>query len=1849
MRLPSVVLALTAAACGGHSHNELQVMSFSPQGAIDKVEAVEIRFDRPAIGEDLVGKPAAPGSIEITPHIAWKGFWQDRQTLVVEPTEALAPSTRYEVQLAGELGKRTAQFTFAFVHAPLAVEGVWGIPADSLPPDGDVPLSFNQAVRPDDAAQHCKLIGEHGDIALAAQAGPASNQLALHPAAKLDPGAAYTLTCVGLAGAGGNAPLAQPYTLAVRARPLLSVVKVEPNGQDIGADDVDITIQFSTPVSLDAARKAVASVPVIPQLARGTLSADGTAYKVTTSLDVATDYTIRVVGLVDTFGQKLTKPFEAAFHTGDASPRLSMERGIFALEASAKGYPLWSRNVATIDVECGQIPRDRVVQVVTTDMNYDAWGGNDTNKDIDWKALHVAKKASSIKTAGKNKWLLHDLDLGERCGSTSGARGVYLAEIHSDEVHDDNRWGWHQRDRVLANVTDLGVVLEAGTSSGIVWVTSLATGAPVDGAKVSVYTPNGKQVFVGTTDHDGLLKIPGSVQLKGNKPKSSEPEAEYDWDYYRAQRLVAVVEQGTDVAVVDGNWSNGIQTWNFGVPEDRSAGKTRIRGFIESDRGLYRPGEQVLFKGIVRELADATPPRVPTAKDVAIEVLDSRGAVVLDTKQKLSSFGGFAFDHELPAEATLGDYYVTATIADQTFREKFSVEEFRPTAFELGLKSTAANPKLGDRLAFDLDAKYLFGSPVDGAKVEWSVRKRRHVIKFPGFDEYTFSSNPHMFWWWEPRDDYGEFVADGTAETDKQGHARITARDASAPGAPEGSAAKAVDPLDYIVNASVTDATDQTLTKSAVVGVHPTDFYLGMHANECVQAVGMPFGVNLVAMAPDGKQVATKAHLSFIRDERACEWSSIGMRSYEHCDDHDKVAMERDIDLAATGSHTERIYPTEPGEYIVRVDAKDAGGRAVSAASIIWVIGKGDAFWSGDEGDRMTVVASKPTYRVGDTARLVAQANLKSPTALVTIERDGILDARVTKLASASEGLELPIADAWAPNVYARVTMVAGRHGDGDANRPQFKMGLVELKVASTHKQLDVAVALDRDHVRPGEPVTGKIVVTHDGQPVRAEVALSAADEGVLQLIAYATPNPMATFYASYGLGVDAATSWNRIARLADPESGDPDEGGDMRSKSNGQRVRSKFVASAFWAPMLVTDDHGEVAFHFTAPDNLTAFRLMAVAADTGDRFGAGERRLTVNKPLMAQPVLPRFLTSGDRAVVGVELHNHTDQAGMAVVIAKANGAVLDGTRQQVALAANGSARVRFTAKAAQNAAVTFSFAVALGSEKDAVDVTVPIEKPRAIEHATLAEQTLGDGEVWRGTVGSGSDIVRSDSSLAITVDRSGVGDLAPGLRALVEYPYGCLEQTMSRFVPLVAAKDLANTLDDSALQGTPIDRYIRIGAQKVMNHQQGDGLFSLWPQSQTYPHLAAYALWGLTVAQKAGVPVPADVFDRGIAGLEDWIKGKDAIQPDGSGATAAMAAYVMALRGKPDAALDAKLFAIRASLPKWGQAFLLRALALAKADKQQVGELEQLIAASIAVKDGVARVHESIPGEEYELYMTSDVRAAAITLAALLEVDPKSELIDPLAAGLKQARLGSGEWGTTQENVWSLVALAQYAKRVTPGTTTATVTVGGKVVAKRVIRGGDIAVVRVPLGGVGGDDVQVAVDHAAHVGVRATLARVDDGKPLSHGYTVDREYLDAKSASPIDHVRAGDIVTVKLTIHADAAHKWIALVDPMPAGFEALDAKLATGGDDAAARDDQPKNPWARYWGTGVLWDHQDMHDDRVAWFADFMQQGVYTVTYRARATIAGTFAAAPAHIEAMYQPGVNGRSEAKVVTVEN
>lgn len=1821
--------------------SSLNVTSYPPNETSTGTTEVQLRFDQPVVDEDQIGDKVEKPPIEVEPAVSAKAYWLDRQTMVVTIYDKLTPSTRYEVSLTGELGERTGRFSFDFVHQPLVVEGMWGVDLENLPIDPILPIHFNQAVRVEDVVAHCRLHKQgasDGDIALApATEANVSDHVRVKPTSTLTRDTNYELTCDSLKGDGGDTPMAAAYVQKIHTHPAFAIIKATPTGADVAADDVDIKFEFATPVTLDDIRAKLSSKPKIAGLTQGWLDRAGKKYKARVNLKSLTRYKITFASdLADRFQQTLEKPYTLSFKTGTARPRMSFETGIYALEASAPGYPVWTRNVKDIDVQCAAVPKKRIVKLLTSALDYDPWYDAGNDKSLKWKKLGLRTVDQRIsKDERKDKWQLTNLVMKDVCGSKTD-HGLFLAEIRSPDVKPDNEHPWRYRPnrRVLANVTDLGILVKAGTASGLVWVTNLSTGKPVPGANVSVYTPQGRMAYRGQTDTDGLLRMPGSTQMM-RKPGADDRkdfDDEYD-DYYsyRSQRFIVIVEKGADLGVVDGNWANGIQAWNFGVQTDRRSGKSRIRGFIQSDRGIYRPGETVHFKGIVREITVNQPPVVPKTAKVKVNIEDSRGQNVFTKTMRLSQFGGFAFDLPLTTEANLGDYYVTAKVKGQTFRERFSVEEFRKVSYEIGLSGTERHGRLGAKLRFKVDANYLFGAPVTGATIEWNVQRRAHSIRFPKFPGYTFSDQGSRGYYYYHYDDYDgnsytDYVSDGEGETDKRGLFRFSMRD------PQTNFSG---PQDYIVGVSVTDETEQTVTKSTVVTAHKTEFYLGLHTQEYVQAVDMPFSINTVALAPSGAHVGTKATMKFIRYTYECKWSG-GYRSYRTCKQKQDVEMEREIDIPSTGTGTERIMPKKPGEYIIRIETKDDRGNKVVSSGYVWIIGKGKAFWSGDESARMSLIASKENYKAGETARLVPRTGMKNATALITVERNGILDAYIKPMASSADGIEIPLTELHAPNVFTSVAMVTGRTGEGDRNRPRFKLGITELKVSPENQQLDVAVTMDKPSYQPGETVSGVIRVTSAGQPVSAEVSVSVADEGVLQLIGYKTPDPMKTFYANWGLGIDSSTNWNRIARLNDPSTGDPDHGGDS-GPGGGDKVRSNFVSSAFWAPALVTDENGEARFSFKAPDNLTAFRTMAVAADIGSKFGSGEKRFTIKKPLLAKPVLPRFLNTGDRARVGVIVHNYTGEDGEATVTATVKGVYLKKNTRTVKLSKDGKKRVDFPVKVLASRKATFEFSVAMASHSDALRLDVPINRPLTVEHKILAEGIGGANgeEVITIPVSWDDSLVANRSRITINVDRTGLASLEPSLRYLIEYPYGCLEQTLSRLIPLTKVKDLAASLNMQSLKGAKLDGFIKAGVAKIARHQHADGHFSLWPSGTVYPHLTVYALYGLTEAKRAGVKVPKHTIHRGIVALKQWTA-RQTPTPGGDSGTMAQAAYVLAALGTPDAGLVARLFETRRGLPRYGLAFLLRAMKRTKAAAKDIETVKNELIAAASVEGQLAIVRESDP--KLSRYMSTDARSSAITLSALLEIDPDDDIIDRLVEGLKKLRKPSGYWRNTQANLYALVALSDYARGQAVDSELVAISMNGKHELRRRLKGAKVLSFRRYLNNYKPGELKLDVSGKVRYSVRLTEAREDPADtPVDQGFSVKSQYLNPKDNSPATEFKTGQLVKVRVEVEAPESREFVAVEAPLPAGFEAVNTKLATSANVSGV---STRSSWR--------WTHRELRDDRALGFADNMYKGTMTMEFLARATTPGTFIAPPARAEEMYSPEVYGRSTSTKIVIK-
>lgn len=1827
-----VVAAALGVACGGKKGGQtLHIVGHGPSGSVDDPkQALRISFDHPVVDEQQVGRALSRSPLQVSPKLGLRAHWLDRQTLVATPETPWQKATRYSVSLTGELADKLAEsFAFSFVHDPLEVVGTSGVNLRWVPSNPTFKLTFDQKVEADEVVERCKLLAKSESVELVASDDKqVALAIDLKTKSALTQGRTYTLHCEAVPPAQGNAPLAKPYEVAFAVYPTLKLTKSSPtDGERVTPDELTLALGFSTPVDQAELKKHVRITPKHPTLKREWLERQEVNHELTATLEADTTYTVQVDGkLTDRFGQKLGTSRTFTFVTTDASPSLTMENGIFAIEAGAKGYPVWSRNVDKLTLECASVPKARIVAVLTSGISYGSWYDNDQPDALDFRGLGLKAKQQQVDTGSrKNKWTRTDLSFASHCGG-GAERGVYLAEVRSPLVEARRKeTGGTYPFRVLGNVTDLGVMLKVGPGSGLVWVASLQKAEPVRGATINLYDAAGHRVFGGLSDERGLLLLPGSDKLLAKdktQASDSDPYAESS-DTYRDQRLIAIVEKDADLAVVDGNWSDGIDAWNFNLSTDRSGGELATRGFIESDRGIYRPGETVHLKGLVREVPAAGEPRIPSAKQIDVHVEDGNGAELLKESFKLSEFGGFSLDVPLDEGARTGDYYVTATLGKQTFRQTFSVEEIRPVSFEITAPNVPSDVRIGATVKLGIEARYLFGAPVNGAHVHYEVERRRHWVYFPELSDFSFEDWSEGDWdpWWEP-DHYADFMSEGEGSTDEKGRYQLTLKD----DAKELNGAQ-----DYLIRTSVRDATDQEVTKRISVTAHPSDFHLGIASDSWVATVDKPFSVRVLAVDHAGKPIDGEAKLTIERVLQSCD--NEGPYGYWNCERKRNLVGTRNVKLQASAPRSEQLSLTEPGEHLVRVETHDKRGTVIKASTSIWVVGSGESYWASDSSVRMSLIPSKRSYAPGDTAVLVPEASTKGASMLVTIERNGIIEARIEQ-GDGSAGIQIPISEAYAPNVFVSVALIRGRRGEQDSERPEMKLGMVNLPVSFTQRALNVQVSTEGTDFQPGQTITGKVrVLGQDGNPVRAEVALSAADEGVLQLIAYQTPNPMDSFYAPWGLGVQTASSWNRVAKLqARPEeAGEEGADGSGAAKDN---VRSRFVASAFWAPALVTDAQGEANFSFVAPDNLTAFRLMAAAADVGARFGAGEQRVRVRKDLLIAPIVPRFLLGDDQIELGAVVHNYTDKAGEVETTFDVEGVIPRTKTVRSKVAANGKVIVRFPVKVQPVSAAMFKVSTALvgTTARDALQLPLPVERAVVKDAESVF---AGRGTTAQAALEWHRGIDSKASTLEVFVDRTGMADLGPSLKYLVHYPYGCLEQTMSGFVPLLKVRELAKSLQLPELLGDKLDTYSRLGVAKVIRHQHADGNFSLWPDSTTYPHLTVYAMWGLNEAKRAGLRVEQRALQLGLSALKSW--SSDAARKFGPGdetGTLAMAAYVMAELGAADPALHARLFAARNALPVYGKAFLARALKRAKGSAADTQVLLTEIASAVRVKDGLGEIVDPMAPESH--YFSSESRSMAMVATALLELSPGNVLVEPLVMGLKKRRAG-GRWGSTQENVYGLLALADYAKAQSAGKAKITVRAGDKSLLDSTLVGGAIARVRLPL-----DELTrgalLSFESNEPVYYSAVFYKVRPepvAGELDHGFAIKREYLHFTSEQPVSSVKVGDLVKVRLHISTPQGRSYVAISDPLPAGFESINTNLATERD---VSDDE-----SYQW----FWDYRSLRDERTDWFVDSLAQGSRQLDYVLRATHVGNFTVPPTQAAEMYAESVMGHSRSDVLTV--
>ena len=1825
MRLHILVLVALVIGCGGGSKPKGDLTAAGTP--IGKVEGGQVRvivtFSKPMVAKDKIDKPLPASPIKIDPDLGGEARWADEKTLVVVPTQSLPVSTKFVATVPGSTksldgSQLGTAVTFEFFTERLS--GVLEVVGskERATKDQVFKISFNHEVPWAQVEKHCAIHGggKRVGLKLTPDALAPSKSYTVTPAAELALASEYAIACSpDVRGTVGNLGLEAKLEEKFRTYGPLAYVGIEPSGNDIVPDeDLVLKLAFTNPLKPPYAITIAPAVPGFPKQCHA-LSDDNPGLACAAQLDARTAYTIHIAeGQQDVFGQKLGKAQVIELRTADAQPTISMDSGYFVAELGRPVLPIWTRNVTKLDLDIVDITPANFHEL---QPRLDWW----ENKPADFAKTRLRVQRKKVTVAGeKNKWGQRPIDPAALVGRKAGP-GMYYIEIGSPEVkrppYEDGG-----RQKVLVNFTDIGVVSKLSPTRGLVWATSLSTGKPLPNATVSARDGAGKVTWTGTTDAAGIAILPGTDKLRGKRAARPSEDEEGDFGGGTAD-LRIYVANGADWTMINPDRSGGLSPWAFNVSTDTGGGAARLRGFMHTDRGLYRAGEKVHVKGIARVTKLGEPLAAPgEGKKVKVTVHGPQGRVFHTTEAKLSAFGGFWFDIDLPGDARLGDYSIRAQLEHGTFERDFTVEAYRPATFEVKGKANANRIIARGQLDGSITASYLYGAPLRAGEVDITVHSRPRRVQFKNLDGFEFSDDRKYDRYYYGESEYSQsFVTEDHVALDATGKATF-----SIPITPNDVTGDA----DLLVRAAVTSPSNEVINKTFTVPYYQSRTYFGIKSPGYFLEVKKPAKFQVVAVSPDGKIVDTRAKVTVTRRDWNCVWEDWGYRGSYQCKEDNKVILAKTIQITGKPADVE-ITPESGGNYLVVVEPEKAR-EASQAAQSLYAWGDGGGAWRSDDTLTFDIISDKKEYKPGDTATLLLKTDLKQATGLVTIERDGVIEQRLIDVTPTQKHITVPITDKMAPNMYVSVALVQGRMGDGPRGKPRMRMGLVNLPVRPQDNTLNVAIETDKADYRPGTPVTATVKVTDKaGNPVSAEVSITAADEGVLSLIGYETPNPVPVFYAPWGIGVSTATQLEYIRDIPGPNVERPASGGDAPGT-----LRSRFVSTAVWAPGAITDAQGIAKVTFKAPDNLTAFRMMAVAADKSTRFGSGDKRFTVSKPLQLHQALPRFVNLGDKIQAGVVVHNETGKAGSATVklVGDARLAIAGGTEKKIDLAKGANVPVLFDLTAAQLGTASLKFSVAMGGESDAVEFKLPVQHPSPVVTQHVAHAATSDATSI--ALALPADALPETAQLVVSVDPDGLSGIDQGLRELIQYPYGCLEQTTSRVIPMLAVRDLAESLDLDGLRGPALEHFVREGIAKIGRHQTAYGGFSLWLGGEPDPYYTAYALWGLHLAKQAGYRIDGDRIADGLQYLRNDGQNPDKDRPyyDESGnlGSQAFALYVRAVLGDKDPQAATKLLG-EASLPIYGKAYVARALAAgtSKTDpavKKLVDELAQLAATATAAD----KLIDEPADADLDGYMSSSLRTTAMVLDTLVELDPKNAAIKPLVRVIMKKRRAS-RYLDTQENLYSLVALTAYARTQTAAPPAVNVELGGKSIVSGTLAGKQrMRVVRVPFAA---GELKIAPKGEVHYNVAIWYRQAPQSiKAASNGIVLSREYLD-ENGKPKTAFQVGDVVLVRVQaqVKDDASH--LIVTEPLPAGFEPLNTRFKTVGDAGIKQSDD----WATF---------REMHDDRVSFASEWTYRGGYTHEFMMRATTAGTFTRPPTTSERMYEPEINARTALDVIEVK-
>jgi hypothetical protein len=1407
----------------------------------------------------------------------------------------------------------------------------------------------------------------------------------------------------------------------------------------------------------------------------------------------------------------------------------------------------------------------------------------------DWRSpvLPTGTRTTVVRRFGrdavKGEWNYGTLQLGVL------PEGVYAVRAEQNKTTSS----------ALVIVSKLALVLKTSPAQTLAWTVDALNGAPL---AARVYRAGGATSSLG--DGSGLARLP------------------YDKD-----ASVYLARFGDSWALAGA----GMATWNV----------RQSYGYAYTERPVYRPGDEVFVKGILRD-AKSLKARANTAVRVRVLHQES-GSEVYRGTATTNNFGSFALSLNLNARARTGQYVVNVTgEGSDAFNGLFKVEAYQKPEFSVTV-SLPQKAVQGERVTAKVSAAYLFGGKVANARVNYTVTRSR----------------VYDWWWYASQEDQAEARAQQKLVSYEQGYdygdgywwqppaqtiiserGRLDAQGELSIPLPLSKNAEGASDT-YTVTANVEDETRQVVAGGDTVTAAPASRSVRVRTNGYGYNVGEPIALEVETLDLQERGVADTVKLEVVREV----WDS--ERSVT------RPVQTLEVNTDAKGQGRANFRAPSSGYYRVNATVSDDQGRVAKAQWWVWVVGSESEVWS-YRFDELKITLDKARYAPGETVTAFIQNPRPGASVLVTVERDGVEGVRILRGRAPVLRYSFRATTAQTPNVFLSATMVSGGRVYSSEAR---------VRIDNPQRALLVGIKPAKARFAPGETTTLRVQTTDSsGKGVPAELGVSVVDEGVYLVRADEAPDITEFFHRprANAVGTQYSTNWyfqgipRPAAPLAQaaPATAATENMADASSRARSPdepRVRQDFKDTALWRAQVVTDAQGSADLELKFPDNLTTWRVTAKGIAQSGSAGEARRGVLVTQDIVARLGVPRTLVRGDTTQVSLVVNNNLASSTTANLELRANGLrATNATKSETNVGAGGRGTLRVNLTAGSVGTATLLGRALTPSASDALEIPVTVRARGFVERRAFSSDTRGGAQTLNVAADSSPDTRR----LSVLVTPSLTAAVSPALEYLLGYPYGCTEQTMSRFLPaLLASKTLKQLeLDEKTVKQLP--EYIKNGIERLENFQHGDGGWGFWEYDDSTLEMSAYVMGGLLRAKALGSRVDASTLERGLKFLQTAVNQERHSREDRAGAYLTLAIAAQA----PVEAM--RRFAAQDALTPSVLAKLAIAFSRADADRDAQDALERLVAKRQETARGVSwRNPDDARSRWWWSWDDNPVTTTAVALEALARVQPNSPLIPKVAAWLLTERQGA-RWVSTRDTaavIEAALSLNEPASNQAVAVDVLVNGVGVKTVSVTKQTTLEWMGADVPLKN-GANTLELRAD--ARLIYSADLEYTREPVQLtsaSNGITVTRTYqkLEAQfkdnqySFTPqplsrngtLEPVTVGEYVLVTLKVQAEDA-RYLLLSDGIPAGFKALETRAIPL---AGTRFQYPWEWGWNYWFSGL-----DIRDDRVDVYASNLD-GAQTVQYVLRAETPGRYTALPTSAFLMYEPTVNGRSSGATFTVRD